>query len=62
MRRMLLLLAVLGLIGGAASVYSYSSSASEKAAACDVKGCDPSDCDPADCDPAKCGRCPFGNR
>ena len=60
MRRMLLLLAVLGLIGGAASV--YSSSASDKVAVCDVKACDPSDCDPSDCDPATCPPCPLGAR
>ena len=49
MRRMLILLAVVGVLGAGANVYR-SNAATEQAAVCDMT-CDPSDCDPRDCLP-----------
>ena len=49
MRRMLILLAVVGVLGAGANAYR-SSEATEQAKVCTMV-CDPSDCDPRNCPP-----------
>ena len=53
MRRMLILLAVVGVLGAGANAYR-SSEATGQATATNMV-CDPSDCDPRDC-PPRCNK------
>lgn len=52
MRRMLILLAVVGVLGAGANAYR-SFAASQQTTTCNTV-CDPTDCNPEDCDPRNC--------